>query len=88
MPAHNMSCKSNWKNMGGTKRRKETPGQNMSCPPLRNPQAGIHLGLEMHTPPGRTLCQTKYGHKQDDWPETTWKANPITTKPETVSHVT
>ena len=25
-------------------------------------------------PPGRTLSQTRYGHKQDDWPETTQKA--------------
>ena len=59
----------------------------MSCQFPRNPHAGIHLGWEMHVPPGRTLSQTKYGHEQDEWPETTWKANPITIKPETGSHM-
>lgn len=24
--------------------------------------------------PGGTLGQVKYSHKQDDWPEATWKA--------------
>ena len=41
----------------------------------------------MCAPPGRTLSQTKYGHKQDAWPETTRKANATTINPETVSHV-
>ena len=38
-----------------------------------------HLGK-----PGRILSQTKYGYKQK--PETIWKANSITIKPETVNH--
>ena len=37
----------------------------------------------MPVPPGRTLSQTE----QDDWPETTRKANITTIKPETASHV-
>ena len=36
--------------------------------------------------PGRALSQTKYGHKQNDWPETTQKANPTSINPETASH--
>ena len=60
----------------------------MSCQPPRNPHAGIHLRREMQVPPGRTLSQIKYGHKQDDWPETTQKTNSTTIiNPETASHV-
>ena len=71
----------------GSQRREETPVHNMSCQPSRNPPAGNHLDWEMHTPSGKALNRTKYGHRQDDWPETTQKANPITIKPETASHV-
>ena len=52
----------------------------MSYQPPRILLAGIHLGLEMYATPGRTLSQ-------NDWPETTWKINPITIKPETGSRV-
>ena len=33
------------------------------------------------------LSQTKYVNKQDDWPETTQKDNPVTLKPEIVNHM-
>ena len=59
------------KNLGGVKRREESPAHNMSCQPPRNPHTGIHLGWEMHTQLGRTLSQTRY--KQEDWQETTHK---------------
>lgn len=49
---------------------------------------GNHLDWEMCTLPGRFLSQNKLGHRQDDWPEATWKANPIIITPETAaSHV-
>ena len=35
--------------------------------------------------PERVLNWTKYGHSQDDWPETNWKANLVTIKPKTPS---
>lgn len=41
----------------------------------------------MHVPLGRTLSQTRYWQEQGDWPETTWKAIPITLNPETVSYM-
>lgn len=51
------------------------PAHNMSHQFLRNPHAGNRLVWEMHVPAGRTLGQTRSGHKQDDWPEATPKAN-------------
>ena len=41
----------------------------------------------MPVPLGRTLSQTKYGHRQDDWPESTQNLTPSPPKPETVSQV-
>ena len=78
--------KTNWENSGGAKRREEMPAHNMSCQPPRNPHARIHLGWQMRASPGSTESD-QIRHKQDNWPETTQKANPITTKPETVSQV-
>ena len=60
-----MSYKTNWKNLGGAKRTEEMPAYNMSCQPLRNGHAGIHLGWEMHIALGRTLSQTRNGDKED-----------------------
>ena len=71
----------------GPKEGGDTTAHNMSYQPPRNPCAGNHLDWEMCAPPGRALNQTKYEHKKDDWPETTWKTNPITINPETASHV-
>ena len=74
------------KNLGGVKRKEESPAH-MSCQSPRNPHNGIHLDWEMHTQLGRTLSQTRYRHKQDDWPETTQKGNPTSIEPETGSHL-
>ena len=79
--------KTNQENSGRAKRRKETPAHNMSCQSQRNPHTRINLGCKIHAPPGKTLSQTKYGHEQDDWPETTRKGNPIIIKPEAANHM-
>ncbi|XP_036686333.1 uncharacterized protein LOC118883517 [Balaenoptera musculus] len=65
VPIRNMMLpqKTNQENLGGAKRREETPAHNTSCQPPRNPPTGIHLNSEMHAPPGSALSQTKYGHK-------------------------
>ena len=76
--------KTNPENSGGAKRREKMPVPNMGQPP-RNPHPRIHLGWRMHAPPGSTLSQTRCVHQQDDWPETTQRANPTTLKPETGS---
>ena len=49
----------------------------LSCQPPRILFTGIHLGCKMYISPGRTLSQTKYGHKHDDWSETTGKLTPL-----------
>jgi len=54
----------NVENLGGAA-SKEGPLAHMSCQPLRNGHAGIHLGWEMHIPLGRTLSQTRNGDKED-----------------------
>ena len=64
--------------------REEIPAHSMSQTP-RISQARIHLGWKMHVRQERTLSQTKCEHKQNDWPETTLKANAININPETVS---
>ena len=68
-------------NSGGATSKEGPPAHNMPCQPLRNIQAGIHLGWEMHIPLGRTLSQTRDGHKQVEGTETTWKTNLIAIKP-------
>ena len=73
--------KANQENSGGAKMREEIPAHRMSQPP-RNLQARIHFGWKMHVRQGRTLSRTKCEHKQEDWPETTLKANGINIKPE------
>ena len=82
-----LSPKTNQENSRGPKRREETQVHNVSCQPPRKPHIGIHLGWEIHFVPGRTLSQTKYGPKQDEWSKTTQKANGITLNPETVIHM-
>ena len=52
-------------NSGGATSKEGPPAYNMSCQPLRNGHAGIHLGWEMHIPLGRTLSQTRNGDKED-----------------------
>ena len=74
----------NWTEL---KKREETPTFNMSYQSRRNPWTGIHLDWEMHTLPGMALNWTKDGHRQEGWPEVTWKGNPTTINPETVGHV-
>ena len=68
---HLLLLKISWKNWGGATRRRSCLliSQKRSC--------WIHLGSEMGTPPGRTSSQTKYGNKQGDCPETTWKLTPL-----------
>ena len=68
---HLLPLKISWKNWGGATRRRSCLliSQKRSC--------WIHLGWEMGTPPGRTSSQTKYGNKQGDCPETTWKLTPL-----------
>ena len=39
----------------------------------------------MNIPPGRTLSQIKFGHKQDDWFRDNPEYNPITIKAKAVS---
>ena len=39
-------------------------------------------------PSGRAPNWTKYGHEQDDWPDTTQKANSTNIKPKTACHET
>ena len=57
--------------------KKKERGGDVSYQLPRNPPTGIYLGWELHAPPERTMNQAKYGHKQDAWPETTWKLTPI-----------
>ena len=66
------------------------PAHNMSCQLPRSPLATIYLGLEMHVPPGKTLSQTKYGPSKmtvQRQPRNLPHYQPVTIKPETVSHV-
>ena len=72
--------KTNWEDFGGAQRREET-----ICPATLSETltGGNHLDWEMCALPGRFLSQNKLGHRQDDWPEATWKANPIIITPET-----
>ena len=64
------------KNSGGAKRRQETPAHNMSCQPPQTLMLESILS-ERHTGHQEGQSQTKYGHKQDDWPETTGKLTPL-----------
>ena len=64
------------KEFGRGRKDGEMPAPNMSCQPTRDPEAKTHLFWD--------VCTIK--DKQDDWPETTWKANPIIIKPETVPY--
>ena len=43
IPSPDMSCKTNWENLGGDKRRERMPAHNMFCQPSRNPCAGNHF---------------------------------------------
>ena len=80
---HGAALKTNREDLGGARRREETTSLPQPSWILSN---GIHLGQEVHVPPGRTLGQTKYGRARQlarDNQET----NPIPIKPETASHV-
>ena len=75
-----------------TRRIREWPKWGRRCQPIIYPAnfpeiLTLESALtEIHAPPGRALSrQTKYRHEQD-WSETTWKANPTSIKPETSSH--
>lgn len=75
-----------WKLTGKTwerpKRREETPAQNKSCQPPRNTHNGVHLGRRCVRYQKWPWVRPNTGKRQGDWPKATWKANPVTEKPE------
>lgn len=73
-----------WEYSWGVERRKEMPAHNMGQPP-RSSCTRLLAERCMHHQEGPESDQI--WHKWDDWPETTRKANPMTLKPETASHV-
>ena len=77
--------KTNQENSGGAQRRVEKP----TICPTNLPKSLLEsiMAERLHAPPGSMLSQTKYGHKQEDCPETTQKLC-MTIKPEIVIHKT
>ena len=63
--------------------RGQKEGGDASPKPPRNLWAGPDW--DMNIPPGRTLSQIKFGHKQDDWFRDNPEYNPITIKAKAVS---
>ena len=71
-------------NSWGVERKEEMPAHNMGQPPR---SSCTRILAERCTRHQEGPESNQIWHKQDDWQETTRKANPMTLKPETASHV-
>lgn len=74
------------KNLGGGQEERGEPSPYVLPISQKSSQWNPSWLRDAH-PIGRTLSQTRFRHKQDDWPETTQKGNPTSIEPETESHL-